>query len=250
MLESTASALSSVKDVKKPDECAKVYHAQLMHVMDMAGRIASDNGGALSMLGGEGATGGAVSVSGGEGSTGVGGAATIASGEGATGSGRVAVVSSSGSASSGDVGVATGEADRAKRRRLTEVLLDRVCLIASSGGAEHVLAPTLAGTRTAADNELKEELEHALDKEKTEAREHLQKLEEEMDELQRHHAATSAELHEARRAHLEHGRIGDVHVDPPLEEFQPGRARRLHDLRQRVVRLLLVATPCRLVDVH
>ena len=46
----------------------------------------------------------------------------------------------------------------ARRRRL-EVLLDRVCLIASSGGAEHVLAPTLAGTRTAADNELKEELE-------------------------------------------------------------------------------------------
>ena len=47
---------------------------------------------------------------------------------------------------------------RAMRRRITEVLLDRVCLIASPG-AEHVLAPTLAGTRTAADNELREELE-------------------------------------------------------------------------------------------
>ena len=55
-------------------------------------------------------------------------------------------------------GVAADEADRAMRRRITEVLLDRVCLIASPG-AEHVLAPTLAGTRTAADNELREELE-------------------------------------------------------------------------------------------
>ena len=51
--------------------------------------------------------------------------------------------------------------------------------------------------------ELNEDLERELENEKLEAREHLQKLEQEMDELQRHDAATSAELHEARRANLE-----------------------------------------------
>lgn len=52
MIESTLEALERVKDVKKPEEVAKAYHAQLVHVMDMAGRIANDNGGALGNGGG------------------------------------------------------------------------------------------------------------------------------------------------------------------------------------------------------